>query len=421
MNCGNQDFLCHVIGLLAAHGVELSNLGKLVPFLGDFITQHAQAIIGLLGFSFGIWKWWRFHDSVLHKRLREYLNLHDRHLADARTYVVEALHKPGEDRRFAEPIFSVKPLRKVLRRRNWSSLLALSKIETSAERQLDKALRQLDNRLKAADQQLQTLRLQQGSAHYLKGAISSARAGHTRSPEFARHFDYRALDAFRAALQVPGYEADIEMLEFEARQLMRLGYLSAADTKLRQLESSVVSVNDPRRRDLLLARVKLHRALIVQAQGQGQGRLVAHQLLCQNNAPATAVKLREAYAPYNGWEALDQADLHYISAYVCSRLGYHVQEASHLGLAETEYRRVASSLEKKWLLSKTQRLLKATATSGNNRVIEARKSPAIYDEKWLLPALEPIERPAANERSTSGNEAVEQTTQKAETGDASKT
>ncbi len=397
MNCGNQDFLCHLLSLLASHGFELSSLGKLVPWIGELFTQHVQAIIGLLGFSFGVWKWWRFHDRVLHKRLREYLGQQDRRLTEARSYTVEALHRPGVERKFAEPLFSIRPLRGVLRRKNWTALLGLTKLETSVERQLDKALRQLDNRLDAADRQLRTLRLQQASAHFLKGAIASARAGHASSEGTARRLDLRSLDSFRAALQVPGHEADMEILEFEARQLLRLGYLTDADIRFQALLEPVFSIQEQRKRDLFHAMIKQQRALIAQARANAQGSATAYQMLCQNNATDTAIKLRGGHAPFQDWEAIDQADLHYLSAFVCNKRGFTGQEATQLQSADSEYRRVLNGRSSRnWLLSPANRRLRTAALKGLERVADAKKSPATYDETWLLPPSQPLERPATD-------------------------
>ncbi len=396
----------------------------MVPLVGGFITQHVQAIVGLLGFSFGVWKWWRFHDRVLHKRLREYLGQQDRRLTDARSYIVEALHKPGAERKFVEPLFSIRPLRRVLRRRNWTSLLGLTRLETSTERQLDKALRQLDHRLEAADRQFRTLRLQQASAHFLKGAIASARAGHSRTDAISHLMDRRALDSFRAALQVPGHEADLELLEFEAQQLMRLGYLDDASSRLQRLLDHLTSIQDSKKRDLLHARINRQRALIAQARAfglfragvaSGPGAMSAHQLLCQSNAEDTAIKLRLRYGPYEDWEALEQADLHYLCAFVCWNRGFKAQADSHLHAAESEYHRILNGRDSRnWLLSQANRRLRAAASKGLERVAEARKSPAIYDEAWLLPPLEPIERPAADKSQGRSEKAVEQASQKSD-------
>src|SRR5262245_20345063 len=94
MNCGSNDFLCYVIGLLAQYGLEFSAILKWWPGFEDRIVGNLQAISGLAGFSFGNWKWWYFRERVLHKRLKQYLQHQDARLLNARSYVLEALYKP---------------------------------------------------------------------------------------------------------------------------------------------------------------------------------------------------------------------------------------------------------------------------------------------------------------------------------------
>jgi hypothetical protein len=154
MNCGSGDFICYVLGLLAEYGIEISAVLKWWPWVEDRILGNLQAIIGLAGFSFGLWKWWYFRERVLHKRLKEYLNHQDARLLHARSYVLEALYRPGAVRRFAEPLFAVRPLRRVLRRTGWSSLLLVTRLETAADHLLNKALRRLEGRLEAAETQM---------------------------------------------------------------------------------------------------------------------------------------------------------------------------------------------------------------------------------------------------------------------------
>lgn len=423
MTCGGRDFVCYLLGLLASHGVELSSFGKLIPWLGEFITHHAQAIIGLLGFSFGVWKWWRFHDRVLHKRLRAYLRLQDERLGDARRYIADALHRPGAERRFAEPLFTVRPLRKVLSRKNWEPLLRMTKLETSVDRQLDKALRTLGNRLEAAEGQLRTLRHQQASAYFLKGAIASARAGEGLPAPIARQIDYKSLDAFRAALHVPGHEADVEMLEYEARQLLRLGYLREADERLQSLDTLLAALTDPKARDLGRARARRLRALIMQAlaianradrESKG-GSLVANGLLVGESTSIGALALRAPYGPFQGWDGVEQGDLHYTAAFVCRNLGHVVKEREQLALAETEYRRVFAAQARRPMFGRAEvARLKAVSKRGLERVILARGvggREVCYDEAWLLPPLEPLERPAGGKGDGGSDQPVQQAAQ----------
>lgn len=404
MDCGSSDVLCYVLGLLAQYGIELSHVVKWWPWLEERVSSNLQAIIGLVGFSFGLWKWWYFRERVLHKRLKEYLQHQDERLLHARSYVLEALYRPGPVRRFAEPLFTIRPLRRVLRRRGWSSVFSITKLETGADRLLDKALHRLESRLQAADQQMDALRRQQASAHFLKGAIASARAGSMNWRGNSASFDYRSLDAFRAALQVSGQEADIELVEYEAHQLRKLGYLDDADQRYEALEKRAASIPGSRDRDLFLARNKRWRGAIAQAQAVANygvgvqpttGSLKAYNLIRGADGANSCLNLRSRYAPFEGWDALEQADIHYLAAYVCHNCGFGPLEAQELGLADTEYRRIRDHVSRiQWHPGSGGGRLRKAAAAGLLRVHQVRMQN-VYNDTWLLPPLQPVERPAS--------------------------
>src|SRR5262245_22710465 len=119
MNCGSSDVLCHVLDLLGSFGADASFLTGVLARVGDSLRENVQPIVGLAGLSFGVWKWWQYRESVLHRRLLDYLTTQDGRLVRARSYVVEALHRPGAERNFAEPLFATRPLRRLLKRRGW--------------------------------------------------------------------------------------------------------------------------------------------------------------------------------------------------------------------------------------------------------------------------------------------------------------
>lgn len=421
MSCGNNDLLCYLIGLLAQHGIEITAVLKLWPWIEESVLANLQAIVGLAGFSFGLWKWWYFRERVLHKRLKEYLQHQDERLLHARSYVLEALYKPGAARNFAEPLFAVRPLRRVLRRRGWNSLLSTTKLETGADRLLNKALRHLDSRLDAAEKQIGALRQQQASAHFLKGAIASARVDANRWGASSTKFDYRALDAFRAALQVPGHDADAELVEYEAHQLRKLGYLDDADRHYASLEGRAPSITGPQERDLFLARVKRWRGVIAQAQGvenylsglqTTKGSLNAYNLIHGADGAMSSLNLRSRYAPFQDWSALEQADIHYLAAYICHNCDFRGLEPDQLGLADTEYRRILDQASKsRWLQGSNGRRLRKAAEAGLLRVQQARTQKA-YDERWLLPPSQPLERPTSEISGSSSQQAVSETAKK---------
>ena len=161
MDCGANEFLCRALVWLREAGIDITqwnawlqqawpNVADALQRVIEFLSAHSEKIFGLAGFSFGVWRWWYYRESVLHKRLQEYLAEQERRLHQARTYVLEAILRPGPKRRFAEPLFAVKPLRTLLRRRGWRLLFGVRRIELGADWLLRKALRKIDAQLETA-------------------------------------------------------------------------------------------------------------------------------------------------------------------------------------------------------------------------------------------------------------------------------
>ena len=156
MDCGAAgDILCRVSSWLGETGIDLTRLGPALRQLGaglldlfrrivDLAQTHGEKLFGLAGFSFGVWRWWYYRESVLHKRLQEYLAEQDRRLHQARSYVLDAILRPGPRREFADPLFAVGPLRRLLRQRRWNSVTGFGKVETNADRNLNRALREIE-------------------------------------------------------------------------------------------------------------------------------------------------------------------------------------------------------------------------------------------------------------------------------------
>src|SRR3954464_4154732 len=107
------DILCRATSWLGEIGVDLTQWPQTLRQLGadlsgvfwrivDLAQTHGEKLFGLAGFSFGVWRWWYHRESVLHKRLQDYLAEQDRRLHHARAYVLDALFRPGPKRQFAE-------------------------------------------------------------------------------------------------------------------------------------------------------------------------------------------------------------------------------------------------------------------------------------------------------------------------------
>ena len=244
MECGSQDVVCQLTTWLSendlAAGWLVELLGKLgantsgiIGALSQFAKDYGQSIIGLVGVSFGFWRWWRYREHILHKRLEEYLNESDSRLAGDTTQLLDAIQRPAPGQRFNDPLFINDDLRTVLRGRNWDKAVFALNVETSADWLLTKAIDSIERRLSAAHDMTASLRHQLCSAHTIRGAIAASRADRTKSGEFYT----RALTFFRSALSVPGSEQNLVLRELEAHQQRKLG-LDTAEQAYREFMNS---------------------------------------------------------------------------------------------------------------------------------------------------------------------------------------
>ena len=358
--------------------------------LVEFLIEHSPKLFGAAGFAFGVYKWWYTRESALHKRLQQYIVEQDRRLEHARADVLDAIHRPGPKREFADPLFAVKSLRNILRQRRWHSPFDFGRIETSAERSLDKALIEIEHRLEIAVAALTSLRSQMAGAHMLKGAIAAVQASR-REGSRQIDLDDRALIQFRTVLQVHDYERDVQAKEYEAHQLRRLGHLTESALAYEQLEGFTAWIADERLRYLMLARARRHRAQIAQAQhifdytrGLRDTTIcpAAHRLMM--NDILGAIALRAPFAPFRDWEAIEQGENHYVAAFVCCHYGAKQQEGTQLSLAESAYKGVLSQHPGRWFMPTYQKRLRAVAEAGLAR-IEQAQNKSEYDAAWLLP------------------------------------
>jgi hypothetical protein len=400
MDCaGSTDVLCRISVWLAGIGIDptqlaillqqaWSGLSALFWRLLELTGAHAEKLFGLAGFSFGVWRWWYTRERILHKRLQEYLSEQDARLNQARSYVLDALYRPGPKRQFAEPLFAVKPLRRLLRRRRWDSFFDLRRIESSAEHSLDRALGDIQRRYEVAISALTSLRAQMASAYMLQGAIASARAAQRRDPIQRIEWDDRALTHFRTVMQVHDYDRDVQAKEYEAHQLRKLGHLEEADAAYKELEAVAAWVSDDKRRNLITARAQRYRAQIAQAMAPG-GSDSARGLIVE------ARRLRSLSGPYSDWEGIEQGDMHYVEAYIRSRLGHGQIEEWQLSQAATAYNGVVSRTPiSRWFVRSAAKRLRAAAQAGLGRVSKARDGN--YDTAWLLPPSNEPEGPTTN-------------------------
>lgn len=165
--------------------------------------------------------------------------------------------------------------------------------------------------------------------------------------------------------------------------MLRLGKRPEALQAYVELEDFAGALPDQRERDLAIARAKRFRAQVLQANAGDAGAGAAWDLIANNNNPRCAVQLRGRYGDFIEWEAIEQAEIHFVAAWVAHMLGYGNEEPTHLSKAETACNDILADLPKRrWFVSFAKRRLREEAYAGLRRVERAKASD--YDKQWLL-------------------------------------
>lgn len=403
MNCGGDDLFCQGMTWLEHNEFIASTMAELVSRLGTkasgfigaialFVEHNAQAIFGAGGLAFGIWRWWRYREQILHRRLEEYLEESDARLKHGQQYVLDALQRPGPGQPFKLPLFASEALRSVLRERRWDHSQSAIQVASSADWQLSQAIEKIERQLRTADDNVTSLRQQFATAHILRGAIAASVA--RRIPSNANQDNNFALTEFRTVLQIPGHEADLTAKEFEAHQLRKLGHLNEALASYQEMERMASAVEDRRRQSILISRAKRYQAEMLQAcstQLSDSGEIVlrgngnAYALISKTQV-RSALDLRKEFAPFQNWDAIEQGDINYVAALISSNLGFNLVEAQHLDDAETAYSSALGEMpQRRFWHRGASRRIHTTAMSGLAMVEKARRG--IYDAAWLTPPL----------------------------------
>ena len=354
------------------------------------LKEHGEKLIALAGFVFGVWRWWKYREHILHKRLEEYLKESDKRLRNGQDDVLAALYRPGPSRAFLDPLFIPSELRSVLRERDWDKRSIAATVERSADIQLSKAVKKIERRLVTARENMQSLHQQLATAHVLKGAIASASASRVLSDSMQSNAS--ALTSFKTALQVPEQERNIAAKEYESHQLRKLGHFNEALDAYEDMAEFAESIDDQRKKALTIARAKRYRAEIFQAQAseiqQDGSRLFFETTLAYNLLSYTigdsALKIRHRFAPFQDWDLIEQADIHYVTAFVSKNLDRTKIASENLDQSGTCYESVITGLPRNRLWTPRRvRRLRAAAAAGKKRVNDAQQGT--YDVKWLFP------------------------------------
>lgn len=390
MDCGPNEFVCHFFDWLARHPHTIKQAFQLVDGVWNeaggqliaFLKEHGEKLVAIASFSFAVYRWWRYRERILHKRLEEYIRESDARLGPASAQTVEALLRPGKTAALPQPTFALE-LRDVLASTGWDSFARRSATEKQAEKQLGRALGGIRKRQLIARTALQSLVEQQTQVHLLAGAVAAARARRKTNRSHASRDDYAALREFRKVLQFPTHNRDVVAKECEAFQLLRLGRRVEAFQAYADLENFAATLRSQRERHLTTARAKRFRAQILQTNAGPAGALAAWNLIANNNDPQCSVQLRGLYGPFVDWEAIEQAEVHFVAAWVAHMLGFVNEEPAHLTNVEVTLKSVLDGLPKRrWFIPHAKKALRNEANAGLQRAAKARNGD--YDKEWLL-------------------------------------
>lgn len=402
MECGSQDLVCQVFALFEeseALGGGLSEvLGRLgqnasgiVGTLAWFFQNYGQAFFGLLGFTFGFWRWWRYRERILHERLASYIKESDGRLDTAHAQLLNAIQRPGPSYTFNPPLFADYELQSVLRETRWDRTPIALTVARSADAQLSAAIDRISRRLEVATNAGASLQKQLVTAHTLRGAIAASEQKTPTQGEFA-------LACFRNALRIPMQKASVFAKELEAHQLRKLGHLDSAAEAYWEL-LGLTSHLDARQQAILSARAKRYLAEVTQATkildyfartAASPASLDALKLL-KARAPDPyapgALLLRDNFEPYREWDLLESAEISYFASFASALLGQTLRASRYLDDAISAYQGVSDDLANHgWAYRSARMNLKARAEIGRQRAIVARSGD--YDiPAWLVPSL----------------------------------
>ena len=331
---GSLVFFSWIIGLAGAA------LGRLWRWLVELQAQYPellspQTLFGLIGTGVGIWRWWESREVRLFRRFERMIEGHEAQLVKARSDLLDIMIRPGPGLLIRPPVFAEKPLRAVLARRKWHSVLSILSLAQSVDGRLQAAIRTCDRKVSAHLDRLAFFRQQIASACLIQGALAAARAAQSREDHERQRLDQEALDHFRAVLAIPGHREDLAALELIAHQLRRLdGQSQAAVDAYLSLIDTLQKQQDSPNRNLLLARAKRCLAILRYPRSPG----IARGLL------AEATDLLIEFGPRRDRDLLELAETAHLDGIARLRLGHGVQGPQQLSLAEGQYRDLLRSL-----------------------------------------------------------------------------
>lgn len=390
MECGFGDSVCDVI----ASAIELAKSiapwledrwrdlldgkPKADDFLGpitaatrqlfDPLRPHLEALFGLAGLAFAIWRWLRHRERVLHKRLLEYLLEEDKRIHRALDVAVEAVRRPSRRRSANSPLLAPKLLRKLLKRSGWKPRSIFTSVERTTEESLSLVADRIRNQIELLDKTMKAYRNQQASVHILAGAIKSSRASRHLIGSEEREMHVRALENFRYALNVEGHDGNILALQFKADQERLLGQYETALATYQALEASATQLADLKKKCLLVSTCRRHRAVIYQRMGNNG---------LANGEINAALQSLSQIAPMTDWDKLEEAETHFTAAWIKDSLGFVIQRNEALDRARANFASLRLSVVSLAFSGSEARALHNRGTWGT-RLVDRAKDTGHY-------------------------------------------
>lgn len=414
MECGAQEYFCQFLTLVTENELAARKFNDLIVKLGEgaqggftgvalFLKDYGQLLVGLLGFSFGAWRWWLYHDRVLHKRLAEYISSRDSRLRDIRGQALETIQRPAPGQTLVAPSFVNRDLKSVLREKRWDNSAVALPVLSSADWQLSKAIEKLSEQLHIAEREAVSIRQELCTAYSLRGAVASA------GTKIEGHSD--ALTHFRNARGLPGHSNDIQLIELEAHQLRKLGHFDAAVETYEKVIELARALPSERDSDIVTARAKRYLAEIDRSPWNAYSKMKA-DLEGGQYAPGP-IALLEKWQPLSAWECVEKGDMHYLTAYLANLYNWHNQERTNLEASRGAYEAALLAIRKKrWRAGRSTSRLRRLIREGRERVERAQRS-GIYDTDWLPASLansNQTQKPAAEVGGSSSDQPVPETT-----------
>lgn len=169
-----------------------------------------------------------------------------------------------------------------------------------------------------------------------------------------------------------------------------MGQLSQALTAYEEIGVEAENITNFRKQVLCIARSKRYRAEILQSMARivdadgitrFGGVAKAHDLL-KPNLVGSALQLRMQFLPFQGWDLLEQGDIHYLAAFVAKNLGFGAIQATRLTDAETAYQNLLQTIDgRKLLMGNAKKKLRHQAQIALMRVSKAHDG--VYEYDWL--------------------------------------